>query len=299
MDIYLDVLFLENIVMNYLILVMTARFSKIKTSNVRLLLGALIGAAYVVVLVLFPDMEVYYTTVAKIALSLGLVAIVFSPERIKDFIKVLAIFYISTFIFAGAALAFLYFFESGGIIKNGILYVYWQSKWTLLFLSIITVVIIIRTFWDVIQYKFIREKLLIPLKIIFESRRIHLSALVDTGNNLHDPLTNMPVVIVEFAAIREILPQDIRSIFDQSQDQDLTYVTTIISRSNWYSRFRLIPYTSLGRENGMLIGFKPDYIEIGDEDEKRGVSDVIIGIYNRALSKNEHYKALLGPELVG
>ncbi|MCR4434516.1 MAG: sigma-E processing peptidase SpoIIGA [Clostridiales bacterium] len=299
MDIYLDVLFLENIVMNYLILLVTAKFSKTKTSNLRLFLGALIGAAYVVVLVVFPGMKVYYSTIAKVVLSIAIVAVVFSPEKIKAFLKTLAIFYISTFIFAGAALTFLYFFQSGGFIKNGIIYVYWQSKWILLFLSIVTVAIIIRAFWDVIQYRFIREKLLIPLKIIVENKKIDLSALVDTGNSLHDPLTDMPVVIVEFNAIREVLPQEIQNIFDQSKDNDLVSVTDVISNSRWLSRFRLIPYTSLGKENGMLIGFKPDYIEIGENREKKGVSDVIVGIYNRALSKNERYKALLGPELVG
>ena len=41
----------------------------------------------------------------------------------------------------------------------------------------------------------------------------------------------------------------------------------------------------------MLIGFKPDYIEIGEEEDKKGVSNVIVGIYNKTLSKNEKYKA--------
>jgi len=64
------------------------------------------------------------------------------------------------------------------------------------------------------------------------------------------------------------------------------------------SRFRLIPFTSLGKENGMLIGFRPDYIEVGENAEKKGITDVIIGIYNRALSKNNNYSALLSPELI-
>ena len=42
-----------------------------------------------------------------------------------------------------------------------------------------------------------------------------------------------------------------------------------------------------------LIGFKPDFIEIDNDNEKKDISDVIIGIYNKALSKNEKYRALL------
>lgn len=167
-----------------------------------------------------------------------------------------------------------------------------------MFFSILTVGIIIKIFWEVIQSKITKERLLIPVKISFDNRMIYLSALIDTGNSLKDPLTNIPVMVVEFKALQELLPLEIKSIFENSQEDDLNRVTTIISTSKWFSRFRLIPFSSLGKENGMLIGFKPDFIVIGEEEEKKDIKNVIIGIYNRSLSRNEKYKALLGPELV-
>lgn len=296
MDIYLDVLFLENIVMNYLILFVTAKFSKRKASNLRIFLGALIGAAYVVLVMIFPNMKIYYTVFAKFMLSLLIVAVTFSPEKVVSLIKTLVIFYISTFIFAGAALAFM--FLNGGLITNGVIHVFWESKWTLLFLSVVVVGIIIRIFWDILQQKFIREQLVVPLNIIFENRTADLNALIDTGNSLHDPLTNMPVVVVEFDAIKGILPKEISNIFEESKEEDLLSITNIILNSEWFSRFRLIPFTSLGKENGMLIGFKPDCIEIIENEGKKSTKDVIIGVYSRALSKNEKYRALLNPEVL-
>lgn len=298
MEIYLDVLFLENVVINYLILLVTAKFVKSTTSNLRLFLGAIVGALYVVVLILLPDIKIYYTTFFKIVLSFAIVAVAFSPEKIKGFLKILAMFYISTFIFAGAAFAFLYFNQSGGFIRNGIFYASWKSNWTVLFLAMVTGGIIMRIFWEILQNRFIKEKLLIPLKIAFESKFIDISALIDTGNSLYDPLTRTPVIVVEFKAIKDILPSEIQNIFIESKEDDLNSVTNIVSSSSWFSRFRLIPFTSLGKENGMLIGFKPDYIEIGKDDEKRGVNNVIVGIYNKALSRNDKYKALLNPELI-
>lgn len=298
MDVYIDILFLENVVINYLILMVTARFSKSQVSSLRLLAGAAVGAVYVVILVLFPGMQVYNSILAKIALGFLIIGVAFTPVKLKTFIKVLAIFLISTFIFAGAAFAFLYMNQSGGFVQNGIVYLFWQSKWTLLFFSIMAVAIIIKVFWEVIQVRLTRDKLLLPLIITFEKKTIGMEALVDTGNSLHDPLTNMPVVVVEFKVIKELLPPDIKLIFEQSKENDLASVTDIVSKSAWFSRFRLIPFTSLGKENGMLLGFKPDYIEIGKDSEKKGVSEVIVGIYNRALSKNEKYNALLSPELI-
>lgn len=294
----MDVLFLENLVMNYLILTVTAKFSKRKVSNLRLFSGALVGAAFVVALVAFPEMKAWYTTPSKIAISLVIVAVAFSPSKVGAFLKTLAIFYVSTFIFAGAAFAFLYFNGRGGFLKNGIVYVYWHSKMSFLIPAAITAGIIIKIFWDAIKSRFVKEQFLITLRIFFEKKAVAVPALVDTGNSLHDPITSMPVVIVEFSAIKDILPEEIRRIFNESKDGDLNTITSIISASSWFSRFRLIPFSTLGTENGMLLGFRPDYIEVGESRTDSGIRDVIVGVYNRTLSHNHAYSALLNPELV-
>lgn len=298
MEIYIDVLLLENLVINYLILSVTAKFSRLKVSSLRLFAGAIVGALYVIFIILQPGKNIYYTTFAKILLSVFIIAITFSPRKVLPFIKTLVIFYISTFIFAGAALAFLFFNQQGGFVKNGIVYVFGQSKWSLVFFSVVTVGIIIKIFMEVIQSRITKERLLIPVKIAFDNRMIDLSALLDTGNSLRDPLSNIPVMVVEFKALKSILPIEIQRIFENSLEDDLNSVTQTISTSKWFSRFRLIPFSSLGKENGMLIGFRPDFIEVGEEEEKRDIKNVIIGIYNKSLSKNEKYRALLSPDLV-
>lgn len=298
MEIYLDILLLENLVINYLILYVTAKFSRVRVSTLRLFAGAIVGALYVIFIILQPGMKVYYTAFAKILLSVFIIAITFSPRKVLPFLKTLVIFYISTFIFAGAALAFLYFNQQGGFVRNGIIYVFGQSRGSLMSFGIVTVGIIVKIFMEVIQSRINKDKLLIPVKIAFDNRIIGLPALVDTGNSLRDPLTNIPVMVVEFKALEELLPSEIRSIFENSKEDDLNCVTATISTSRWFSRFRLIPFSSLGKENGMLIGFKPDFIEVGEEEEKRDIKNVIVGIYNRSLSGNDKYKALLGPELV-
>ncbi len=299
MEIYLDIIILENIVINYLILFVTAKFSKTNASSFRLLLGALLGAAYLTMMILLPTMKIYTTILSKLLLSLAMVAVTFNFNKISYYFKTLVIFYASTFLLAGAGFALLFFNRDWSIVRNGIVMSpLLNTKWTELLLAFAVTFIILRVIWDIIQNRFLREKMLVKLCIAFDRKAIDLYALVDTGNSLHDPLTNMPVVVVEFAAIKELLPEDIRNIFEKDTENDLNSVTTAISCSAWFSRFRLIPFTSLGKENGMLIGFRPDYIEIGNENEKKGVRDVIVGIYNRTLSKNEKYRALLNPELM-
>jgi stage II sporulation protein GA (sporulation sigma-E factor processing peptidase) len=296
-DIYLDVIFMENLVMNFIILKLTSKLARIPASYPRILLGAFVGALYVAVMILFPDIKFYYSFIAKFLLSLLIIALTFDFKKIGIFAKTLAMFYLCTFIFAGASFAFLYLNNTGGFIRNGVVYVLWESKWTTLLLAVLTTGIILRVIWDIIQVKLAKEKLLRNIKISFGARQIAVQALIDTGNSLHDPISNMPVVIVEYLAIKEILPAEIQKIFSERNTGDLTKLSSLLSGSSWYSRFRLIPFTSLGKENGMLIGFKPDFLEIQDNGECKEVRDVIVGIYNRALSRNDSYRALLSPEL--
>lgn len=299
MEIYLDIVILENIVINYLILLLTSKFSKNRASSFRLFLGSILGAAYLAFIILLPENKIYTAMFSKFLLSLVMVAVTFNIKKLAAFLKTLALFYATTFLFAGAAFALMFFNKDRSVIRNGVLMMpFPNTTWTELLLALAVGLIIARIVWDAIQNKFIREKLLVRLNIVFDKKNIGLSALVDTGNSLHDPLTNMPVVVVEFSAIKELLPEDIKNIFERDFENDLNLVTTAISGSEWLSRFRLIPFTSLGKENGMLIGFRPDYIEIDSESEKKGINDVIVGIYNKALSRNRQYRALVNPELM-
>ncbi len=301
MEIYLDIVILENIVINYLILSVTARLSKNKAGSPRLLLGSVLGTVYLVLMILLPGVKAYTAVFSKVLLSAGMVAVTFRFGSLKSFLKTLALFYASTFLFAGAGFALMFFRKDRGIMKNGVVMTpvsLLDTTWAELLLAVAVTLIIIRVVFDAVQSRFLKEKLLVTINISFDRKSKEVPALVDTGNSLHDPLSNMPVVVVEFAAIRDLLPDDIRSIFEQDTESDLKKVTAVISRSDWFSRFRLIPFSSLGKENGMLIGFKPDYIEIGEEDGIKGVDEVIVGIYNKALSKTERYRALVNPELM-
>lgn len=297
MEIYLDVLFIENVVINYLILLITSKFSKTKVSSLRLFLGALIGAIYVIILIVSADIKFYYTLSAKIILSLIIIGATFAPKSFKSFLKILVIFYMSTFVFAGSAFACMYFNNDGGFVRDGIVYVFSDSKWTQVVLSIFLVLIVLKVFWDFFQNKIVKYGSTVPLKITFEKKSVDISALVDTGNLLVDPLTNSPVVVVEFMALKDILPFNIKNIFEESNENDLHKLTSELSDTEWASRLRIIPFSSIGKENGILIGFKSDYIKIGEGEGIREEKNVIIGIYNKSLSKNGRYAALLGSEL--
>jgi stage II sporulation protein GA (sporulation sigma-E factor processing peptidase) len=301
LEVYLDILIIENIVVNFLILYLTARIAKLRFSSWRTLVGAAIGAAYILAILFLPQLKFYSTAAAKIGLSVIMLCVTFSFENFKSFFKGFAVFYILTFTFAGAGFAFIYLSSSQSAVWNGSIVSFLPSatvKWSEIFYSILFVLILIVVFKETVLNRINKERLIVQLIITFNKKAAALLALVDTGNSLRDPLTDMPVVVVEFAAIKEILPEEVRDIFEENKENDYSVFAEKLSGSLWLSRFRLIPFTSIGKENGMLVGFRPDYVEIGNENERKGIYDVIVGIHNRRLSKNEKYSALLNPELI-
>ena len=60
------------------------------------------------------------------------------------------------------------------------------------------------------------------------------------------------------------------------------------------SKIRMVPFMSIGKENGMLVGIRLDKIKIQTEDIDVERKDVIAGIYDKKITKDNKYNALIG-----
>lgn len=69
-------------------------------------------------------------------------------------------------------------------------------------------------------------------------------------------------------------------------------------RLDYMSKLKFIPFSSLGKQNGMLLGIKPNYIKVISNETETINENVIIGIYNKSLTKRGEYRALVGIELI-
>ena len=68
-------------------------------------------------------------------------------------------------------------------------------------------------------------------------------------------------------------------------------------RNIYIPKLRWIPYKSLGKENGMLLGIKIDGMEV-EKEEIHKVQNVIVGIYDKSLTKRGEYRALVGIDMI-
>lgn len=294
--IYGDIILIENFIINYLIMWSSAKLLKIKYSRLKFFFASLIGSGYAV-LSYIPELDYMFTMFMKILFSLLMIIIAFTPSNIKEFIKLTGVFYIITFIFGGAAFGLFYFIQGMKTTVNGVSHIERFPVKTLI-LSMIIAYIFVRYCWDYIMFKIKREKVFQELYVYMGKKKVKLMALLDTGNSLNEPITKSPVVVAEYDAIKELLPSEIQTVFEENSENNLNILSSILSSSDWATKFRVIPFKSLGRDNGMLIGFKPDELFLIDKKELICLKNVTIGIYNKKLSTSNEYSALMHPDAI-
>ncbi len=295
MTIYVDVVLIENLIMNYIILLATGLILKIKIKHIRLILGSLLGAIYTIV-AYTGFLKIYSSFILKIILSVIIVYIAYYPQSVKKLCKELLFFYLTSFVFGGAAFALIYIVKPQDILmKNGLFLGTYPLK-TVILAAIVAFVVIITAF-TIIKSKMTKKDLIYKIEVKLNGKEIKTEALVDTGNMLKEPITNTPVVVIERSILYDVIPKEILNHLEDIIGGDFEKIPEEI-KNEYISKLKLIPFSSLGKQNGMLIGIKPEYLKIIKEEEIDVKENIILGIYDKSLTKKGEYRALMGMEFV-
>lgn len=295
MTIYIDIVIIENLIMNYIILCATGMVSKNKIRHLRLIMASLLGAIYSVVAYM-KILEIYSNIVLKILLSVIIVYIAYNPQTVKKLWKTLVMFYLVSFVFGGVAFSLIYIIKPQDIImKNGLFLGTYPLKTIILGAIVAFAIIIIAV--KIIRKKFTTKDMICDIEIMLNNKKINTKALIDTGNMLKEPITNTPVVVVEKILLYECIPKEILNNINQIIGGDLEKIPQQI-QSQYISKLKLIPFSSLGKQNGMLLGIKVQQIKIIKESEEITKENIIVGIYQQSLTKNGEYQALMGMEFI-
>lgn len=269
--VYIDILFIINFVMDYIVLSCGGAIFKIQRRHRYIVIAATVGAVYACA-IFFTDIGILYSAAAKSAVGAVMVYIAYLPPNIRTFFRYLLCFLGTSVLFAGAL--FMFFCLSGtgsrvgAIVKNGVTY----FNVPLVYLSAATLAayVLIRLYLKYSDKS--RQRQFYDIQICLDGCSVIVRALVDTGNSLTEPTTGKPVIIAEKSSLSGL-----------SED--------IYSKSKMF----IIPFCALGTDSGAVLGFAPDYVRI--INERRYIKDVIIGIYNGTLCASSDYRALINPEI--
>lgn len=138
----------------------------------------------------------------------------------------------------------------------------------------------------------------VPLTVCFGEQTVAARALVDTGNHLRDPFSQRPVIIMEYGILKPFLPAEVNFILHPGREQDFKALSQLIRGTPWETRFRILPFHSLGTKQGFLPGIVAEQVYLEVDNVTVYHSNVVIGIYHGLLSSDRQYQALLHPELL-
>lgn len=261
MTVYADVLVIVNLYVDYILLCLVRHFLRLGTSGPRLVLGALAGGALSLLgLLPLPGWSGPFIA----GFSAGLMALAaFAPAGKKLLLRCWLSLWGASFLLAGAVLFVLQFVPAGHMAVVGGA-VYFDLSLPVLFFTTCGAYLVFR-----LCDKLLPRGPASPLiKLTLESRgqTRTLYAKADTGCELREPFSGLPVIVCERRALEGLAPQEGEPM-------------------------RLVPFGSLGGE-GLLYAFMPEKVTgPGGQAVK-----CYIGIADAPLSSGQ-YPALCNPNI--
>lgn len=260
--IYIDVLFVVNFFITFLLLLVTAKFCKRDEKLWRSVLASFVGGAYSLV-ILIDDLNFLISVLGKLFAACLIVLIAFKFRNIKIYIKEVAIFFFVNLLFLGIIVGLWFIFKPKGVaINNSVVYFDVSAKLLLIsaLLAYIISVAIIRIYNNKIG-----KKELYQITVYKGNEMAKFFAFADSGNNLKEPFSDLPVIVAD------------KSLFENIECP------------------RIIPFSSIGGE-GVLCAFKPDKVEISSSFGECEINEVYIALSDKV--KKGEYQGIINPKIL-
>ena len=278
-EFYIDVFFVVNLFMDFLVLCLTNRILRGSAKPWRALLGALAGALGISLFFwLSKEINTVNILIFSIGMSFAMVWLDCRPCRGKELLAgVLACWGIS-------------------FLLGGLLYALppRAGKGILIFFTItFTAYWILNT--GIRLFKYLKGKAVLRCRVILETggQKIELKGLLDTGNCLTDIDTGKPVCVMEksrFSGMLEKKQQDALESFCAMEDFGEG------DAENLKPRFLI--YTALGCERGLLPVVTADRLVIFWEGKKICLSQAAIGLSDAPLSPYGKFEIIISPKIL-
>ena len=255
---YLDIIWLLNFLFDSLLLYLTAIILKRDIVLWRILIGGFIGSS-IIILSITPYNATFSHPFMKLVFSITMVLAVFGYKRFKFFLSGLMTFYLTTFLIGGSLIGIHYFIQFDMNLSTSLFLANVKGfgdpiSWLFVVLGFPLAWHFSRKNFERIEVTKIQYDQLVVVEIQFEENRYTLKGLVDSGNQLYDPITKLPVMFVSIKQIINELPQELKMI---AEDAESVIMGEKSVDSKWENKMRIIPYKVMGKEHQLIIAFKP------------------------------------------
>lgn len=281
MTVYVDVLIVLNIFVNYFLLSGAALILRQRPKRGRIVLGAFAGGLYSLVIFL-PEISAFLSLLLNLAACCVFVLLSFAPKSFRLFLKEFAAFFAVSFVFAGLMLALWFFFRPRGMVWSNAV-VYFDIDFKTLVLSTIACYLVLTLLSRLVKHR-APSKALYEVRLMHRGRAVATKALLDTGNALSDGFSDTPVLVGGRRVLQKLFSPALWAFFDGE---------AAVPDAAGGERIRLIPVGTVGGE-GALRAVVIDEVFLPGPNVRR--KNVLLA-QSRADFGEGEYEVLLSPQL--
>ncbi|MEA4921294.1 MAG: sigma-E processing peptidase SpoIIGA [Clostridiaceae bacterium] len=282
--IYLDVLFLINFIIDYLLLGLTGDLRGNYSSPFRLLFAAAFGGAMSVILFFAPEINLLMLAAKPICCALMVFA-AYGFEGRRRFLGDCAMLCALSFAFSGGIFALSELFPGGGGMVNNTA-VYFNISIRLLVAGVAAAYFVMSIFNRPGSYR--HEKKTRSVKCGIRGADAHFNAFEDTGNMMCDPVSRKKVIMVSPSIIRTSLDGAEQQLISGLSRENIAQTFEKLA-AQYPSVYGIAPFTSVGG-NGLMITIKPEKLEIDGMD----TDEYILGLSMDEIETVCGCRALIG-----
>ncbi len=278
MVVYLDRVFLLNLLLDYLLLLAAAQLSGRTLHRLRLLACAAGGGAYAV-LTFLPGCGFLRTPLCQLAVG-SIIALCAYGGRGRPALLFLLLsgglagFVLALGLWAGSPTGLL------GRVYRG------EVSWPLLLGAALGFYVLLRLLLGQGARHGGGELLKITISVC--GRKQTVTALHDTGNTLRDPVSGRPALVLERNAAEELWPPEVAAVLASPLPPEEKMAR--LHRQGAAVTFSLLPFRSVGTPAGLLLAARSDYIEINGRRYPR----TPVALSEHPVSDGGGYHALWG-----
>lgn len=269
---YIDVVFMINLLMNTTVLLIVKKLLNMRSPGFRIILGAGIGALWSCLIAVFPILPIPIEFLAT-CLGIGslMVKTAFATKGWRSLAKGVLVLYLATVTLGGTMFALFRQGRLGYELLRMMSGLQTQSLPLVIFLLLTAGSILGgRYLWMTLLEVRRQRQNLYQVSLAFGNHILEVTGLLDTGNHLYEPVSRRPVHVVS------------QKVWDGFYEEGRPIC--------------MIPYHTIGTEEGMMQGMFLDSMEIKGEQEQRSIIKPLIAVSPHPLARDGEYEILLHEE---
>lgn len=296
--IYLDAIFILNLLFNFLILLLVQSLVRHETSRRRIFFGAFIATLFVPLTIYFP--HTFFTSfIGKIFFSVIIIFCSFTILSFKQFLKLFFSFYFISFGIGGGLIALYYLMNETFVMTEWGILTYntgFGDVVSWLFVIIAFPIVLVFTKWRMDRHMIdqIRFNEIYDVTIKINDKQFKTNGFIDSGNQLIDPVTRVPVVICDEHFLKQFFNEAEWELLKKAYHS----LDVELIPKRWRQRTFVVPFKGVAGSSNILFAIKPDVLTVHYDGKTLMTKRVLIGVQFSQLTDDLQYHCLLHPNIV-